>query len=102
MGLMFFKLISEWLPTSTTAVYAPHVLGELSLGMFVELLIGIGLPVIEISLVVTVAKVLAKSQILVKIVKNRLRTGIVFERGFGHKFLLVRIEPIGLVDKSVP
>ena len=84
MGLMFFKLISEWLPTSTTAVYAPHVLGELSLGMFVELLIGIGLPVIEISLVVTVTKVLTKSQILVKIIKDRLHTGVVFARGSGH------------------
>ena len=87
MGLMFFKLISEWLPTSTTAVYAPHVLGELSLGMFVELLIGIGLPVIEISLVVAIAKVLAEFQIYFKILLDLCDSGVGFECGSCHDVL---------------
>jgi hypothetical protein len=52
--------------------------------MLVELLIGIGLPVVEISLIIAVAKVLAKSQILIEIVKDRLHTRVVFERGSGH------------------
>jgi hypothetical protein len=57
--------------------------------VLVELLIGIGLPVIKIGFVVAIAEVLAKSQILIKIIKNTLQTSIVFEREFAHAKLVV-------------
>jgi len=45
-----------------TAVDAPHVLGEFALEMLVKLLVGVALPIVEITFVELVTEVLAESQ----------------------------------------
>jgi len=52
--------------------------------MLVELLISVALPIVEISLVVTITEVLAETQILIEVLEDSIHTRVVFERGSGH------------------
>jgi hypothetical protein len=74
-----------------TAVYAPHVLGELALEMLVELLVGITAPVVEIGLIEAITKVLAECQKLLKIIKDRCDSRVGSERGLAHVAVLLDV-----------
>jgi hypothetical protein len=67
--------------------------------MFVELLVGIALPVVEIRFVEAIAKVLAEGLELLEIIKDRCDSRIGFERGLAHVAVLLDVDgKIGAVS----
>jgi hypothetical protein len=60
--------------------------------VLVELLVGITAPVIEIGFVETIAKVLAESLELLKVIKDRCDPRVGFERGLAHVAVLLNID----------
>jgi hypothetical protein len=64
-----------------------------------ELLIGIAFPVVEVGFIEFVAVILAKTQKIFEIIKDRCDSGIGFERGLAHVAVLLDIDgKIGAVS----
>jgi len=76
--------IIDALSTPTITVYAPHVLGEFALHMLVELLVGVTLPVVQVSLIEFVTKILAESQELLKVIEYRSNSRIRIDFYLAH------------------
>jgi hypothetical protein len=60
--------------------------------MFVELLVSVGFPVVEICFVEAISKVLAKSLELLKVIKDRCDPRVGFERGLAHVAVLLDVD----------
>jgi hypothetical protein len=77
----------------------PHVLGKLALEVFVELLVSITAPVVEICFVEAIAKVLAEGLELLEVIKDRCDSRVGFERGLAHVAVLLDVDgEIGAVS----
>jgi len=60
--------------------------------MFVELLVGITAPVVEVGFVEAIAKVLAEGLELLEIIKDRCDSGVWSERGLAHVAVLLDVD----------
>jgi hypothetical protein len=80
-----------------TAVNAPHILGRLALEVFVELLVSIALPVVEVPLVVTIPVATTEIEILLEIVKGGCDAGVFADLWACHVMLLLNRDKLWLM-----